>query len=156
MQKWIYAVSTTFARTFGASFLVLAPGILAAPNLKAAVSLSIAGAASAIAAALRSIQVWLPSFSWAALIGDTPTAWQRTVAAWADAFTLAFVGTLITFVVGWLAAPDWATWHSALVGFVVGAAAAGLRALEGLLKPGEHPAPAQGVGANPAPPPQRP
>jgi hypothetical protein len=153
MQKWLYAVSTTFARTFGASFLVLAPGIAQAPNLQAAVSLSVAGLQSAIAAGLRSIQVWIPKFSWAALLPASATAWWRTVAAWADAFTLAFVGAIVAFAAGWLAAPDYSTWKAAWLAGLVGAVTAGLRALEGFLKPGELPAPGTGVGAPPAPPP---
>lgn len=138
MQKLLYAAGTSFLRAFGIAFLSFAAGILGATNVGAAKALSIAALAASLAAALRAIQVFVPALSFDALIG-------QPYAAYVDAFVRMFLATFITAITGWLAAPDWGTWHAALLGALTGAAVAAVRALQGLLTPGESPNPAKGV-----------
>lgn len=55
-QEFVLKVFWSFLRAFLASFIVLVPGILAAPNLTAAKSLAIAAVVGALAAGFRAIQ----------------------------------------------------------------------------------------------------
>lgn len=129
-----YAVGTAFLRSFGVTFLAFSVGILGATNLSSAVALSIAGLTASLVAGIRAAQVFIPSLSFAALL-------PQPYAAWADSFARQFLSVGATALAGWLAAPDWGTWHAALLGILTGAAAAGLRALQGIVTPGESPAP---------------
>lgn len=130
-----YAAGTEFLRAVGLAVLTYSTGILNAPNRSAAVALSIAALFGALAAGLRAIQVFIPKISWKSLIGST------TVAAWADAFTRAGVASFLVTITGWLAAPDYSTWHSVGLAAVTGALLAGVRAVQGLVTPGEQPVP---------------
>lgn len=123
-----------FLRAFGAAILVYATGVLAAPDLNAALTLGAAALAASFAAGLRAIQVFVPAISTKGVLGDTP-------GAWVDSFLRAFLAVLITAATGWLAAPDLTTWKAVATGAIVGAVAAGIRALQGLLTAGEQPAP---------------
>lgn len=138
MRNLLYAAGTAFLRSFGVTFLFAATGILTAPNYGAAKALSLAGLVAAIVAGLRSIQVFLPQISFSALMA-------QPYAAWADSFVRTFLSSFLVALTGWLAAPDWGTWHSALLGIVLGAATAAVRAIQGLLTKGETPTPASGI-----------
>lgn len=138
MQKLLYAAATAFLRAFGVTFLLAATGILAAPNQTALIALSWAALVASIVAGIRAVQVFIPGLSFAALLA-------QPYAAWADAFTRAFLASLLTLLTGWLAAPDWSTWKSAILAVLVGAGTSGVRALQGLLTPGETPAADSGV-----------
>lgn len=138
MNKLLFAAMTAFGRAFLVTFLLAATGILNAPNQEAAVALSWAALVASIVAALRAIQVFVPQISFASLF-------PQPVAAWVDAFTIAFLGSLLTLLTGWLSAPDWSTWKSALMAVVVGALTAGVRALQGLATQGDAPAPSTGL-----------
>lgn len=138
MTTLLERAGASFLRAFGVTFLFLVVGILNAPDKNAAVALSIAALAAAIAAGIRAVQVFIPALSWSSLL---PQPW----AAWVDAFTRAFVGVFLSFWAGWFAAPEWATWKSALLAAVIGAATAGARALQGLTTPGESPASESGL-----------
>lgn len=140
MQKLLYAAGTAFLRAFGVTFLLAATGILAAPNQSAAVALSWAALVASLVAGIRAVQVFVPGLSFAALFA-------QPYAAWIDSFTRAFLASFLTLLTGWLAAPDWSTWKSAVLAIIVGAITAGVRALQGLLTPGETPASDAGVGA---------
>jgi hypothetical protein len=128
----------SFLRAFGVAFLFFVTGILNAPNKDAAVSLSIAAFVGSLAAGLRAVQVFIPQLSWAGIM-------NQPFAAWADAFTRAFLATLLITLTGWLAAPEYDTWKSFAISAVVGALAAGARALQGLTTNGEEPAKGAGI-----------
>lgn len=134
MTAWLEKAGTAFLRAFGVTFFFFLTGIINAPNREAAVSLSIAALVGSIVMGLRALQNLIPSLSWAGLI-------RQPWAAWADSFSRAFLGVFVTLLTGWLAAPNWELWKSALLGVVIGAATAGLRALQGFLTKGESPAP---------------
>lgn len=128
----------SFLRAFIVVLLFAATGILNAPNQQAAVALSWAALAAAIVAGIKAFQVFVPRFSWAAVL---PQPW----AAWADAFTRAFVGVFLTTWANWLTAPDLSTWHSVALAAVIGAATAGARAIQGLFTQGEFPSAPKGL-----------
>jgi hypothetical protein len=140
MTKLLYAAGTSFLRSFAITFVSFAAGILGATDKSAAVALSIAALCASAVAGLRALQVFIPAISFANLL---PQPW----AAYADAFSRQFLGSGIVALAGWLAAPNWGLWHSALLGILTGAAVAGVRAVQGLLTPGEAPSPATGIGA---------
>jgi len=138
MTKLLYAASTAFLRAFGITFLMAATGIAAAPNVAAAQALSIAALIASIAGGLRAIQVFIPQLSFATFV-------PQPFAAWLDAFVRAFLAAFVTAVLGLLAMPelphDRSVWFAAITGALV----AGLRALQGLVTPGEDPAPDTGI-----------
>lgn len=138
MKKLLYSAGTSFMRAFGVGVLTYSVGILAAPNLSVARALSIAALAASLAAGLRAFQVFVPSISFAAFV-------KQPIAAWADAFTRAFLAFGLTGITGWLATPDLATWRTVGLATLTGALTAGIRAIQGLATPGETPAPAAGV-----------
>lgn len=139
MTKLLERAGASFLRAFLVTLLFMSTGILNAPDGETAWALSVAALAAAVAAGIKAFQVFVPQLSFASVVSSKP------VAAWADSFTRAFVGVFLTFWAGWLAAPDWSTWKSALIAAVIGAATAGARALQGLLTVGESPAPDSGL-----------
>lgn len=138
MQKLLYAAGTAFLRAFAVTFLFAATGLLAAPNQSALIALSWAALVASLVAGLRALQVFVPGLSTKALFGTV-------IGAYADSFLRAFLASFLTLLTGWLAAPDWSTWKSAVLAVLVGAVTAGVRALQGLITPGETPAPASGI-----------
>jgi len=134
----LFAAATAFLRAFGVTFLLAVTGILAAPNVDAAVALSIAALIASIAAGLRAIQVFIPQLSFAEFV-------RQPLAAWLDSFTRAFLAALVTAITGWLAMPDLPTDRAFWYALITGALAAGVRSLQGLLTPQESPAPDKGV-----------
>lgn len=142
MTQLLFAAATAFLRAFAVTFLMAATGILAAPNVEAAVALSIAALIASIAGGLRAIQVFIPQLSFASLI-------PQPYAAWVDSFARAFLASLIVALDGVLAMPELPTDSAVWFGVITGALTAGVRALQGLVTPQESPAPARGV-SNPA------
>lgn len=138
MEKLLFAAGTSFLRAFGVAVLAYATGILAAPNMQTAVALSVAALLGSLAAGLRAVQVFVPQLTFASLL-------PQPLGAWVDAFVRAFLATLLVSVTGWLASPDYDTWRSVGLAAVIGALAAGARALQGLLTKGHQPSPAVGV-----------
>ena len=138
MKKLLALAGREFLKAFGASLVVLAPGVLAAPNLDAAFGLGVAALFASVAAGIRAVQVFVPQLSFAGLL-------PQPVAAWVDAFVRGGLGAFLISVIGVLNAPDLATGRSLLVAALVGALTAGFRALEGLLTPSESPAPGSGI-----------
>lgn len=138
MEKLLYAAGTSFLRAAGAAVLIYVTGILAAPNLDTATSLSIAALLGSLAAGLRAVQVYVPQLSFSEFLSQP---W----AAWLDSFARAALASLLLTLTGWLAAPDLATWRSAGLAAIVGAIAAGFRALQGLGTPGDQPQPSIGL-----------
>lgn len=142
MTKLLYAAGTAFLRAFGITFLLAVTGILAAPNVDSAVALSIAALVASIVAGLRAIQVFIPQLSFGSFV-------RQPVASYLDSFARAFLAALVTGAAGLLAMPDLPTGRAIWLGVITGALTAGVRALQGLLTPGEAPAPETGI-ADPA------
>lgn len=140
MKNVLAQAGREFLRAFGAALVILAPGVLAAPNLDQMFLLGVGALAAAIAAGLKAIQAFVPQLSFAEFI-------SQPLAAWLDAFVRAFVAALLVFVIGMLSAPELAFEKAAIVAALVAALSAGFRALEGLLTQGEQPAPGTGVSA---------
>lgn len=137
VHAFFFAVGTSFLRAFGVTFLFAVTGILTAPNQQAALALSWAALDAAVVSGLRALQ-FLPvirALTWASVIRS------KVAAALADSFTRAFLGAFVTAFTGWLAAPDWGAWHSAILAIILGAFTAGARALQGAVTPGESPSP---------------
>lgn len=139
MTTLLFAAGTAFLRAFGITFLMAATGIAAAPNVDTAVALSIAALVASIAAGLRAIQVFIPQLSFAEFI-------PQPYGSWVDAFARAFLAALVTAIAGLLAMPELPTGRSVWFAAVTGALVVALRALQGLVTPGESPAPDSGVG----------
>jgi hypothetical protein len=138
MNRLLFATLTAFGRAFLVAFLLAATGILTAPNLSAAIAMSVAALVGALSMGLRAIQVFIPKLSFATIL-------PQPFAAWADSFTRAFLASFITLLTGWLAAPDWSNSKAAITGIVVGALTMGVRALQGLFTSGDSPAPNAGA-----------
>ncbi len=138
MTVLLERAGASFLRAFIVVLLFAATGILNAPDQATAVAMSWAALAAAIAAGIRAFQVFVPKFSWEALL---PQPW----AAWADAFTRAFVGVFLSTWAQWLTAPNLSTWHAVALAAVIGAATAGARAIQGLFTNGETPAEPKGL-----------
>ena len=137
MEKLLFAAMTAFGRAFAITFLFAATGLLAAPNQSALIALSWAALAASLVAGFRAVQVFVPQISFAGFVA-------QPYAAWLDSAVRSGVAAFITAITGWLAAPDLSTWKSALLGIGVGVGTAVVRALQGLLTPGD--VPKQGAG----------
>jgi hypothetical protein len=122
-----------FLKVFGAALLTVAIGISSQPNLNGAVAVGIAGVMAALAAGLGALQTFIPSLTLAAYV-------SAPVGPILDTFIRAALGAFVTAIIGLLAEPSLSTWHAAIIGVVVGAISAGLRAVQGALTPGEKPA----------------
>lgn len=138
MKNVLAQAGREFLRALGASLIILAPGVLAAPNLNEMYLLGVAALAASVASGLKAIQAFVPALSFSGLV-------QQPIAAWLDAFTRAFLAALLVFAIGVLSAPELAVSKAAVVAALVAALSAGLRALEGLLTNGEAPRPERGL-----------
>ncbi len=141
MKRLLQEAGREFLKAFGAALVIFLPGILAATNLNQAYALGVSALVAAVAAGVKAVQVFVPQLTFVSLF----PASMVVVAAWVDAFVRAFVGTFLVTFLSFLNAPDYSAWKAVLVGAVVGAAAAGFRALEGLFTKGEQPAPNSGL-----------
>ena len=140
MRQLLSAAGRSFLRAFAGALIVLLPGISSAPDLKGAVALGIAALIASLAAGLKAIQIFVPQLSFASFM----TGKLAPYAEWVDSFVRAFIAALIVSLVGLLAMPT-ESWSKALVIAVfTGAITAGFRAIQGLLTPGEQPAPEKG------------
>lgn len=137
MKALLAAAGREFLKAFGASLVVLMPGVLSAPDLNQAYALGVAALFASVAAGVRAVQVFVPQLSFAGLL-------PQPVAAWVDAFVRGFLGAFLVSVVGVLNAPDLNTARALVVAALVGAGVAAFRALEGLLTSGETPRPQSG------------
>jgi hypothetical protein len=138
MKNLLEKAGASFLRAFGASIITYAPGILAAPDLNGATVLATAALASSLTAGLKAIQVLVPQFTFGKLLGTVP-------GAYADSFARAFLGTFLTLAPGIYAAPNLDNAKAAAVAAVVGALAAGARAVQSLFTKGESIAPGFGI-----------
>jgi len=144
MKNLLEKAGLSFARAFGATLVILLPGVWAAPNLDTAKASALAMLFAALTAGFKAVQVLAPQVSF---VGLLPTKYTM-VASWLDSFARAFLGTFITALVNYFGAtngPDLSTAKAAAVAALVGAVAAGFRAVQGFVTKGESPAPQTGV-----------
>ena len=132
MKTLLEVAGREFLKAFGAAIIILAPGVLQAPDLNQAVALGVASLFGALAAGLKAVQGYVPKLTFASLL-------SQPFAAWVDAFTRGFLAAGITSAIGILFAPDLSTWKAAATAALVGAVVAGFRALEGVMTKGEAP-----------------
>ncbi len=142
MKALLEKAALSAARAFGASVIVLAPGILSAPDLHGALLLATAAVLAGATGAVRALQGFVPQLSFSELVGDE---WGK----YFDSFIRAFLATFLTLALGVLSAPDLGTAKSLAVAALTGAFAAGLRALQAFFTKSENPAPQVGVNVNP-------
>lgn len=138
MRNLLEKAGLSFLRAFGASVIVLAVGVSAAPNLNEAYALGVAALIASFAAGLKAVQVLVPSLTFAEFI-------PQPYAAWVDSFARAFVGALLVGGLGVLNAPDFETAKALAVAAIVGAVTAGLRAIQGFVSREEAPLQGKGV-----------
>jgi hypothetical protein len=138
MRSLLSATGRAFLRVFVGALVVFAPGVLAAPDLQAMRSLGLAALLASTAAGIRAVQVFVPQLSVRHWIVDP-------YGEWADSYLHGFLSSLLITLPGALEAPDLAAVRALLTAAIVGAAAAGARALQGTLTVGERPAPRLGL-----------
>jgi hypothetical protein len=141
MLVLISEAGRSFLRAFGAALIVLIPGILAAPNLTVALSLSGAALIAAITMGIKAVQVFVPALSFKSLIPARFVGYGNYV----DSFARAAIAAFIVGVLGWLALPNLDFSRSVIFGIITGALAAGIRAIQGALTPGDVPTPQSGL-----------
>lgn len=135
MKTLFYEAGRAALKAGIVTFLTFASGLLAATNLKEFSSLAVAALVASFVAALKAVQVFVPKLSFAGLFPNQPV-----VASYLDAFTIAFLATLIVTLEGLSNAPDYNTAKALVVSAIIGALQAAFRALEGLATRGEFPA----------------
>lgn len=133
----------SFLRAFGASLLVLIPGLLSAPNFSTTVALSIAALIASLTAGLKAVQVFIPQLSFRSVLPGKAKAYYAVV----DSFARAAIAAFVVSVLGWLAMPTLDFSKAVVVGILTGALAAGFRAVQGALTKGDVPAPQSGFTA---------
>lgn len=133
MRDLLSAMGRAFLRAFFASGVVLAVGVLSAPNLDAMLSLGVAALIASISAGLKAVQVFVPQLSIAGKYGEVATvALQAGLAAF------------LVSLIGLLDAPEFGITRSLLIGAVIAVGTAILRALQGFFTVGESPSPGSG------------
>jgi hypothetical protein len=140
VREFLKRAGASFLRAFGGSLLVLLPGVLAAPNLNQALGLAAAASIASLVAALRVIQD-VSGLSFAGLLPDRLAGYGAIV----DSFARAFIGSVITLLIGFLSAPDLHFSKAALTALLIAIATALVRAIQGALTPGDVPAPNTGI-----------
>lgn len=139
-KSLLSSAGRAFIGAFAVSALALSTGVLAAPNLNQAFALGVAALFASIAAGVKALQELVPALQFGQYI-------KQPFGAYLDAFVQAGLGAFLVSLVGILNAPDLATAKSLAVAAVVGALMVGFRAVQGLVTPGEHPAPSKGLGS---------
>lgn len=134
MRTLLSAAGRSFLRAFVATVLVLAPGVLNAPNLDQAKLLGVAALVASLSAGLKALQVFVPQLS-------------LPLGRWSEignSFVRAYVGTFVVTLVGILDAPNLDLSRAAVTALLVGALTAAIRAVQGYFTPGDSPAPEKG------------
>lgn len=137
MRTWLSAAGRSFLRAFGANLIVLAPGILAAPTIRGAELLAVAGLAASVACGIRAIQAYIPSLTVAKYLGG--------IGVYVDSALRAFAGSLCVTLPGVFMAHSLHTGTALATAALIGAVSAGLRGLQGSLTLGESPWPQHGL-----------
>lgn|SRR5574338_234865 len=132
MKKLLREAGREFLKAFGATLIVVLPGVLVATNLDQAFALGVSALIACFAAGFKAIQVLVPQISFAGFV-------RQPVAAYLDAFTRTAVAAFLVSVIDFLNEPQYDNWKAVAFGALTGAVAAGVRALEGLSTKGEFP-----------------
>jgi hypothetical protein len=146
MKQLLGDAGRAFLRAFIGALIILLPGVLSAPNLDQSYALGVAAFISSVVAGLKALTVFLPQLSFTTWVGPQ-------IGPLLDAFVQAFIGSLVILLPGVANAPDLSTAKSLIVGVLIGALTAGVRAAQGLLTTGDQPLPATGLRTPAAPPP---
>jgi hypothetical protein len=133
MRGVLSAAGRSFLRAFVASVVLLAPGVLAAPDLNQTKVLGVAALIASLAAGFKALQVFVPQLAFGGKYGEL-----------ANSFVRAFLGAFLTSIIGILDAPDLSTLKSVAFAALVGALTAGIRAVQGFFTVGDYPAPQKG------------
>jgi hypothetical protein len=70
MKTLLAAAGREFLRAFGASLVVLIPGVLSAPDLNQSYALGVAALFASLAAAVKAVQVFVPQLSFASVLSQ--------------------------------------------------------------------------------------
>lgn len=136
MKALLSAMGRTFLRDFGASLIILIPGILAAPNFNEAYALAVAAIIASISAGIRAIQAYVPQLYIPGVYGTIATAVLRS-----------FVAGFLVMALGVLSSPNFAEAKSAFAAGLIAVISGVFVVLQRFLTPSEDPAPQ--VGLNP-------
>lgn len=131
MKILVEKAGASFLRAIAVSALAFIPGILNAPNYIEAKALAVGASFAVLAAGLRAIQVFFPQIT--------------TGNRFADSFLRMFLATFVGSLIGFLSAPDHNAAKAALLALLLGALAAGARAVQAAFTGGETPAPGTGL-----------
>lgn len=138
MLTALSAIARMLLRVFVATVAVYALGVLAAPDLDTARTVAIAGIVAGFAAVLRAVSVYVPLLTVAHYVRGLP-------GKLADAFIHAFLAALLANWADLITVPHFHGWRDLYVAAIVGAFGVAVRAVQGLLTPGEAPAPTFGL-----------
>jgi hypothetical protein len=142
MRSILSAAGRAALRDFAVTFLALATGIFAAPNMDQALALAGAATIAGLVAAVRAVRVFVPGIARGlASVLNVPTAYAEVIIT---GLTTAIVG-FIALTEGVLSAPDLETGKAAALGGLLGVGTALVRVAQAFLTPGESPAPGAGI-----------
>lgn len=141
MQSLLAAAGKAFLKAFAACLVVLAPGIWKAPDLAGAELVAVSALLASVAAGIAALQVYVPLLTVAAYV-------KPPWGPWIDSFLRTFTSGLIALLPGALLAPDLRTVPGLVAAAVLGAFTLAFHVLQGLLTPGQVPAPAVGLPPN--------
>lgn len=138
MKNLLSAAGRAFLRVFLAALLVYAVGISHAKNLNEVVALGVAALLASLAAGLRAVQAYVPALTFSKWL-------PMPYGAIADSFVHGFLAAFIVSLAKWLDAPQLSAWHAAIVGAIVGAITAGVRAVQAVATYDEPPGRLRGI-----------
>ncbi len=138
LKETLKNAALSAARAFAGGAIVTFTGLSYVPTLDGTFALGVAITVGGLTAVVKLIQLAIPKLSFASLIKNV------TAAALADSFARAFLGSLATFGLGVLEAPELDLTKAAVVAALTGAITAGIRAAQGFFTSGEWPAPSFG------------
>lgn len=138
MKELVSAAGRAFLRAFVAALIIYGIGISTAPQLHQTYLIGVSAILGAFGAGIRALQAYVPALSFVKYLG-------HPYGDWVDSFAHGFLGSLLVTLPGAFGAPDLNTVRSLVIAAIIGAANAGLRALQGTFTIGEAPRPAKGL-----------
>lgn len=137
MRRILEKAGLSFLRAFGSTLVVFALGIYQAPNFDEAKLIAVAAVVASIAAGFRAVQEFVPQLTVGAWV-DPP------LGGYIDSFVRAVLASFVAAMASINAVPDLGTYRNLVVAALVGAGAAGIKAIQGMFTSGETPAPGRG------------